>query len=195
MPDIVLRLATKQDAAAILEIYAPIVRDTAISFEIEVPALGEMQDRIQSILANYPWLVAEHESRIWGYAYASRYRQRAGYNWAVETSVYVHPQARRRGLAARMYAALLAILQLQGFCKAYAVITLPSPSSVGLHESLGFRHFATFQSVGYKLNTWWDVGWWQRVLRPAQSAPAPPLPFSALAGTPQIAAILQEPAQ
>ncbi|UYN89377.1 MAG: N-acetyltransferase [Anaerolineales bacterium] len=191
MPNIALRLATKEDAAAILEIYAPIVNNTASSFEIEVPALGEMQTRIQSISNSYPWLVAEHESRILGYAYASQYRQRAGYNWAVETSVYVHPDALRQGLAALMYTALFAILKVQGFFKAYAVITLPNPSSVGLHESFGFRHFATFQSVGYKLNTWWDVGWWERVLLPERHAPAQPLWLSALVGSPQIDAILQ----
>ncbi|HRN50438.1 MAG TPA: N-acetyltransferase family protein [Anaerolineales bacterium] len=191
MQNIKLRPAASGDAAAILEIYAPVVRETSASFEIEPPSITDMQSRMLTILADYPWLVAEADSRILGYAYASRHRPRPAYQWVVETSVYVHPQARHKGLATRMYKALLAILQLQGFYKAYAVITLPGLSSIGLHESLGFTHFAVYKAVGYKLNTWHDVGWWERVLRPAASEPQVPTPFSALVGSQQIADILE----
>ncbi len=191
MPEISLRPAASDDAAAILDIYAPVVRDTAASFEVKSPSVTEMQARVQTILADYPWLVAERDGRILGYAYASRHRPRPAYQWVVETSIYVHPDARRQGLAARLYTALFNILQLQGLYKAYAVITLPGLSSVGLHESLGFRQFAVYKAVGFKLGAWRDVGWWERVLRPAQHPPEAPIPFSALAASPQIAAILQ----
>ncbi len=191
MPEISLRPAASDDAAAILDIYAPVVRDTAASFEVKPPSVTDMQARVQTILADYPWLVAERDGRILGYAYASRHRPRPAYQWVVETSIYVHPDARRQGLAARLYTALFDILQLQGLYKAYAVITLPGLSSVGLHESLGFRQFAVYKAVGFKLGAWRDVGWWERVLRPAQHPPEAPIPFSVLAASPQIAGILQ----
>ncbi len=180
MAGVTLRPATGEDAAAILEIYAPMVRETAASFEVQPPSIAEMQTRIGAILADYPWLVAVSDGRILGYAYASRHRPRAAYQWVVETSVYVHPQVRRQGLAAKLYNALFQILQLQGLYKAYAVITLPGHSSVGLHESLGFKQFAVFKSVGFKLGAWHDVGWWERVLRPAADQPEAPRPFRAL---------------
>jgi len=151
LPEISLRPAASDDAAAILDIYAPVVRDTAASFEVKPPSVTDMQARVQTILADYPWLVAERDGRILGYAYASRHRPRPAYQWVVETSIYVHPDARRQGLAARLYTALFDILQLQGLYKAYAVITLPGLSSVGLHESLGFRQFAVYKAVGFKL--------------------------------------------
>jgi len=191
LPEISLRPAASDDAAAILDIYAPVVRDTAASFEVKPPSVTDMQARVQTILADYPWLVAERDGRILGYAYASRHRPRPAYQWVVETSIYVHPDARRQGLAARLYTALFDILQLQGLYKAYAVITLPGLSSVGLHESLGFRQFAVYKAVGFKLGAWRDVGWWERVLRPAQHPPEAPIPFSVLAASPQIAGILQ----
>ncbi len=191
MAAVTLRPAAGDDAAAILDIYAPVVRDTAASFEVKPPSVTEMQARVQTILADYPWLVAERDGRILGYAYASRHRRRPAYQWVVETSIYVHPDARRQGLAARLYTALFDILQLQGLYKAYAVITLPGLSSVGLHESLGFRQFAVYKAVGFKLGAWRDVGWWERVLRPAQHPPEAPIPFSVLAASPQIAGILQ----
>lgn len=191
MSEISLRPAASDDAAAILDIYAPVVRETAASFEVKPPSVSEMQARVQTILADYPWLVAERDGRILGYAYASRHRPRPAYQWVVETSIYVHPDARRQGLAARLYTALFDILQLQGLYKAYAVITLPGLSSVGLHESLGFRQFAVYKAVGFKLGAWRDVGWWERVLRPAQHPPEAPIPFSVLAASPQIAGILQ----
>jgi len=191
LSEISLRPAASDDAAAILDIYAPVVRDTAASFEVKPPSVTEMQARVQTILADYPWLVAERDGRILGYAYASRHRPRPAYQWVVETSIYVHPDARRQGLAARLYTALFDILQLQGLYKAYAVITLPGLSSVGLHESLGFRQFAVYKAVGFKLGAWRDVGWWERVLRPAQHPPEAPIPFSTLATSPQIAGILQ----
>lgn len=191
MQGITLRPAASEDAAAILEIYAPLVRETAASFEIEPPSIADMQTRMLNILPDYPWLVAEFDGRILGYAYASRHRPRPAYQWVVETSIYVHPQARHKGLATRLYTALLAILRLQGLYKAYAVITLPGLSSIGLHESLGFTHFAVYKAAGYKLGAWHDVGWWERVLQPAQPEPQAPTPFSALVGGQDMAAILQ----
>lgn len=185
-----LRLATPADAEAMLAIYAPLVAQTAISFELVPPSAGEMAQRIGSILPEYPWLVAERDGFVLGYAYASRYRPRPAYQWCVECSVYVHPEARRQGVAAGLYKTLFEILKLQGLYKVYAAITLPNAGSVAVHEALGFLHFATYRSVGYKLGSWHDVGWWELDLRSALGEPAALLPFGQLAGSERVAALL-----
>ena len=169
-----IRLATAADAEGALEIYAPIVSDTAISFELVPPSVEEMGERIETTVANLPWLVAEVEQNIVGYAYASRHRERAAYQWSVDVSVYVNENARRQGVARALYRALLDILTELGYCTAFAGIALPNDASVGFHEAIGFRPVGVYRSVGYKLGTWHDVGWWQRALREYPSNPVPP---------------------
>jgi L-amino acid N-acyltransferase YncA len=168
-----IRLATKHDAAGIAEIYRPIVVSTPISFEIEPPDEVEIQHRIEGTLPDYPWLVCEHRGRVAGYAYASRHRVRAGYQWSVDTSVYVHPDFHRHGIGRGLYVSLFQILAAQGYVNAYAGITLPNPGSVGLHESAGFQAIGTYRKVGYKLGAWYDVGWWQLALQPLVATPQP----------------------
>jgi L-amino acid N-acyltransferase YncA len=173
----VVRLATEDDTGQILAVYAPIVRETSISFEVEPPTVEAMRQRISSTLACFPWLVCESADELQGYAYGSRHRDRAAYDWSVDVSVYVHAPARRSGIGHTLYRALFEILGMQGYCNAFAGITLPNPASVGLHESLGFRPVGIYRSVGYKLGAWHDVGWWQLSLRPHAASPAPPIPF------------------
>jgi L-amino acid N-acyltransferase YncA len=169
----IIRLAAERDAEPIQAIYAPIVSQTFTSFETEVPTIAEMRRRVVDTLATLPWLVCEDRGRILGYAYASRHRVRAAYQWSVDVSVYVHEQARRMGIGRALYSSLLRILTLQGFYNAYAGIALPNPASVGLHESLGFRPEGVYHAVGYKLGAWRDVGWWSLSLAPKQVPPAP----------------------
>ncbi|MEX2162366.1 MAG: arsinothricin resistance N-acetyltransferase ArsN1 family B [Anaerolineales bacterium] len=176
-----LRVVEPGDVEGILEIYAPIVRETVISFELEPPNRMEMQDRIADTLLKYPWLVAEGDGRILAYAYASDHRDRWAYHWAANVSVYVHPAARRRGLARRLYAALLALLRAQGYYNVYAGIALPNEGSVGLHESMGFRRVALYMKVGFKLGEWRDVGWWELALGEHPAEPPPPRSFAGLA--------------
>ena len=168
-----IRLATPADAEAMAEIYRPIVADTAISFEFEPPGAPEMERRRAAALAFAPWLVFE-DGVVLGYAYASRHRERAAYQWCVDVSVYVGQRHRRRGVGRALYESLLALLRLQGFYAAHAGVTLPNDASVGLHESLGFRRIGIYPAVGYKRGTWWDVGWWQLELRERKGTPAPP---------------------
>ena len=170
-----IRFARIEDAQAMLDIYAPVVRDTIISFETEPPTLEEMRERVKKTLATHPWLVYEHNARIAGYAYASRHRDRRAYQWSTDVSCYVHPQFRGQGIGARLYRALLAILGRQGFQCAYAGIALPNDASVALHESVGFKRIATYHEVGYKLGAWRDTGWWECRLGDAPPDPAPPL--------------------
>jgi phosphinothricin acetyltransferase len=169
-----IRLATGRDAGQIAEIYAPIVRDTIISFEVEPPTANEMRRRIENTLVRLPWLVCERQDRVAGYAYAGEHSPRAAYRWSVDVSAYVHESERRTGVGRALYRSLFAVLALQGFYNAYAGITLPNPASVGLHEALGFQPVGVYRGVGYKLGAWHDVGWWQLSLQERVASPRPP---------------------
>lgn len=179
----VIRLATPQDAEAVQDIYAPIVRDTVISFEVEPPSVAEMRQRIVDTLAQWPWLVCEHDGEVLGYAYAGKYRVRAAYQWSVDVSIYNHERGRRRGIGRALYSALLRALTVQGFYNAQAGITLPNVASVGLHEAMGFRPIGVYRKIGHKLGAWHDVGWWQLVLQPHATTPVPPRSLPAVQGS------------
>jgi L-amino acid N-acyltransferase YncA len=165
-------------------IYAPVVRDTAISFETEPPTVEEMRQRITHTLERLPWVVCKQWGVLLGYAYASPHRARAAYQWSVDVSVYVHAQARRVGVGRALYRSLFSLLTLQGFYQAYAGITLPNPASVGLHESLGFQPVGVYRAVGYKLGAWHDVGWWQLPLRERTTSPDPPAGLGTIRNSP-----------
>jgi L-amino acid N-acyltransferase YncA len=152
------------DAEAIARIYAPYVTDTVISFEYEPPTAAEMAGRIERLTTTHAWLVAEDGGEILGYAYGCPHRERAAYRWATEVSVYVDPRHQRRGAGRSLYEALLAELAAQGYRVALAGIALPNDASVGLHEACGFTPVGVYQGIGFKHDTWWDVGWWQREL-------------------------------
>jgi phosphinothricin acetyltransferase len=169
----VIRLARAHDAAPVAAIYAPFVTGTATSFEYSPPDAAEMAARIASTLVYAPYLVQEIEGEVLGFAYASKHRERAAYQWSVDVSVYVHERARRKGVGRALYTSLFALLRLQGFYTAHAGITLPNPASVGLHEALGFRPVGVYQSVGFKRGGWHDVGWWQLPLRARTGTPEP----------------------
>lgn len=178
-----LRTARLSDAASIAGIYAPIVRETAVSFEADPPTAGQIAARIETGLETYPWLVAEQECVLRGYAYAGPHRSRAAYRWACDVSIYVGSEARRCGVGRRLYRALFEILRRQNYAAAFAGITLPNPASVALHEALGFEAVGVFRKVGFKLGAWHDVGWWRLGLRDPDERPPEPIPFSALDGT------------
>ncbi len=180
----IIRLATGNDATGILAIYAPIVRETPISFEVTPPDVNQMRRRIENTLGRFPWLVCADGERILGYAYASPHRERAAYQWSVDMSVYVDAQARRSGVGRSLYTSLLNLLDLQGFYNAYAGINLPNPASVGLHEAMGFHLVGIYRLVGYKLGKWHDIGWWHRVIRAPRVPPDPPVEFGRIRGTP-----------
>ena len=169
---------TTEDAAAIQAIYAPIVRHTIISFEIEVPTVEAMRDRIVSTGDRWPWLVYDRDGVIEGYAYASEHRTRPAYRWSVDVSAYVDERYRRRGVARALYAALLDRLRAQGFCNAFAGIALPNEPSVAFHEAMGFEPVGVYKNVGYKLGAWHDVGWWGLALKSHPRTPEPPQPVT-----------------
>lgn len=175
-----IRLATADDASAVRAIYAPVIESSAISFELVVPAEDEMATRIAGRQPAHPWLVAEDERGVTGYAYAGRFAARAAYDWSVETSAYIAASARGQGVGRALYAALLAILTAQGYRQAMAGIALPNRASVRLHEGAGFTPVGVYRAAGWKLGAWHDVGWWQRALAPAEGAPSSPAPLDAL---------------
>lgn len=170
-----LRMARQDDAAAVREIYAPYV-DTAVTFEVDVPTVQEFECRLAKTLQMYPWLVAEREGKITGYAYGCRHRDRPAYQWSVETSIYLARDSHRRGDGKLLYEMLFSLLRAQGYINAYAGITLPNAASVGFHEAMGFVPIGVYSKIGFKLGAWHDVGWWQLALAPHGSAPALPRP-------------------
>ncbi len=175
-----IRFATASDAVAIQAIYAPVVQATAISFEYVPPTTAVMAQRIAAIQARFPWLVAEADGVVIGYAYAGQHRERAAYQWAVDISCYIHADWRGQGVGRALYHALFAVLRLQGIYQIYAGITLPNPASVALHTALGMRPVGIYAQVGYKLGAWHDVGWWQGSLQMPRDDPPPPRPLPTL---------------
>lgn len=168
------RFAEEADAAAIQAIYAPYCESSAVSFETSAPSVDEMGRRIRRTSQQFPWIVGELDRSLLGYAYGSQHSERAAYQWSVDATVYVSPQAQRIGLGRALYTSLFRILALQGYYKAYAGIALPNPASVGLHEAVGFEPVGIYRGVGYKLGRWHDVGWWQISLQPESAEPSPP---------------------
>jgi phosphinothricin acetyltransferase len=173
---LIVRSAAPGDGHAIADIYAPYVRDTAITFEVDPPDAAEMRSRIAETTARFPWLVAEEDRHILGYAYATAFRARAAYRWIVETTVYVAQGQSGRGIGRALYAPLLNRLKQQGFCAAIGAIALPNNASVAIHEAMGFTHRGTYEQVGYKLDRWHDVGLWQYDFGARPDRPSEPLP-------------------
>lgn len=158
-----IRAAGPDDAARCAQIYAPYVRDSWISFEIEPPDSAEMLRRIAEYGASHAWLVAEIDGVLAGYAHGSPHRSRAAYASSCDVAVYVDPAFARRGVGRALYGALLVELAPR-FHAAFAGIALPNEASVGLHEAMGFTPVGIYREVGWKLGGWRDVGWWQRLL-------------------------------
>jgi len=182
--EVVIRLAREADAGAVAAIYAPYVRETAISFEAEPPPAEEIAHRMRTSLAVAPWLVCESDGSVLGYAYAGKFHARAAYQWSAETTVYVGRDHHGRRVGHALYSALLEGLRTQGFRTAVGVIALPNAPSVGLHERLGFRPAGVIGSVGFKHGRWHDVGWWVLPLADYAASPAPPRPPDVLIGSP-----------
>ena len=174
---ITIRTATTADAAGILEIYAPFVLSTAVSFETAVPTVKEIEGRIEKCLQKFPWIICEIDGTVGGYAYASSHREREAYQWTCESSIYLHPNVKGKGWGKIIYPCLFNLLKLQGFVNVYGGITLPNEASIKLHERCGFECFAVYDNVGYKLDSWHKVGWWKHQLNEYNLKPSPPLPF------------------
>ena len=168
----VLRVARPEDAAALLEIYAPYVTDTAITFEYDIPSTEEFAGRIAQTLTRYPYLVAEDsQGQALGYAYAGVFHARPAYDWAVETSIYVDQNLKRCGVGGRLHQALEAVLREQGILNMNACIAYPreedqylTRNSVDFHAHLGYRLVGQFYQCGYKFGRWYDMVWMEKLI-------------------------------
>lgn len=166
-----IRLAERSDVPGILEIYAPFILDTSVTFEETVPDEESFWERVQEIKKELPFLVCEIDGRVAGYAYASGYRSRASYRWTKEVSVYIHPDFQRRKVAHALYSSLNEMVRYQGVANLLAIITMPNEPSVAFHEYFGYRKCAEFAKVGYKMNQWQNVGWFELFLQDENEPP------------------------
>ena len=160
-----IRSAHADDAKAIAAIYNPYILTTTISFEEEAVTDAAMAQRIADVQAGgLPWLVAERDGKVLGYAYATKWRVRHAYRFSVESSVYLAPEAARQGVGSALYTALLQQLAERGVHLVIGGIALPNDASVALHEKMGYEKVAHFREVGFKFGRWLDVGYWQKTL-------------------------------
>lgn len=171
MNDIIIRNATTADAADILKIYSYYVENTAITFEYDVPTLEEFAGRIEKTLKRYPYLVILCDGKIMGYAYAGTFKDRAAYDWSVETTVYLAHDAVKCGLGKRLYLALEEALKQQGIINLYACIGHPieedeylTKNSAQFHEHLGYETVGHFHKCGYKFGRWYDMIWMEKII-------------------------------
>jgi phosphinothricin acetyltransferase len=181
---ITARLAEERDAPELAAIYSPAVTERATSFEYVPPTAAEMARRLAAVAPHFPWLVAERDGAVLGYAYGGRHRDRDAYRWSCDVSAYVRDGFHRQGVGRGLYQSLFRILELQGYRRAFAGVTLPNPASVGLHESMGFRPIGVYEAVGSKFGRWHDVAWFGRSLAPLVPDPPPPLTMAEVRALP-----------
>ena len=170
-----IRLATVEDSVALLNIYGEYIKNTSISFETEVPSVEVFGKRIENTLERFPWLVCEIDGKVAGYAYASKHRERAAYQWSADLSIYVDKKYHRKHIATALYTALIELLKSQGYYSAFAGTTVPNPNSEEFHTAFGFQLIGVFEKVGYKLGEWRDVKWFKLSLLDYAETPELPL--------------------
>ncbi len=160
-----IRQAAQSDATEIAEIYNHYISNTTITFE-EIPLSGqEMAGRIADTeTEGLPWLVAESDGQVVGYAYASKWKGRCAYRYSAEVTVYLAQESTGKGLGATLYEALFRELKERSYHVVMGGIALPNPASIALHEKLGMTQVAHFKEVGFKFDQWIDVGYWQKSL-------------------------------
>ena len=162
---VVVRAAEPRDAGEVAGIYNHYVTQAVVTFEEEQVSADEFVRRMQEVrAASLPWVVAEMEGRVVGYAYARPWKERSGYRFSVEVAVYVDPELAGRGIGSGLYSRLFEDLEARGVHAVIGGIALPNEASVALHEKFGMRKVALFEQVGFKFGRWIDVGYWQRTL-------------------------------
>lgn len=171
MENIVIRSATVKDAEALLNIYAYYVKNTAITFEYDVPTLEEFQKRITNTLKKYPYLVIDKEGMILGYAYAGVFKDRAAYDWSAEVTIYLKYDAVKCGLGRMLYEALETEMKKRGFLNLYACIGYPieedeylTRNSAEFHAHLGYQTVGEFHKCGYKFGRWYNMIWMEKLI-------------------------------
>lgn len=166
-----IRLATEPDCRDMLDIYAPFVKNTAVSFEYTVPSIDEFRCRLEEIQRKYPWIVCEIDNRIVGYAYASPFNKRAAYDWSADYSIYVNPDCHGMKIGTALYSCLTELLKLQGFYNAFAGVASSNKISESFHKAFGFIPVGIYHNAGYKFNNWYDVQWFEYKIADTKNPP------------------------
>lgn len=169
--DVQIRVARLTDAPYLVKIYAPYVEKTVISFEYEVPTVDEFRNRMANTLKKYPYIVAERQHQIVGYAYVGPFKGRQAYDWAVETSIYVSTNERHHGVGKQLYQTLENICRTMGILNMNACIGYPTKedefltkNSAQFHAHLGYRMVGEFHQCGYKFGRWYDMVWMEKII-------------------------------
>jgi len=170
-----IRAAAEADAEAIAYIYNYYVTDTIVTFEEDPVTESEIARRIDLVQsAGLPWLVAEENGEILGYAYATQWKERVGYRFSVEITVYLDKDCKGRGIGSQLYGELFRLLEKRGVKSAVGGVALPNDASVALHEKFGMRKVAEFERIGVKFGQWINVGYWQKFFSPGDDSSRPP---------------------
>ena len=172
-----IRVAVEADVPAILAVYAPYILTTTYTFEYDVPCLRSFTQRFLTVTEQFPWLVWEEQGKILGYAYGSAPYERAAYQWSGELSIYLAPDAQRRGIGKKLYTAAEKILWLQGYRMIYAIITEENKGSLAFHQRLGYQTRAVFPGCGLKFDRWLGVVWMEKAADSVEIPSNPPAPW------------------
>lgn len=180
MGEIIIRPVTAADAEALCSIYAPYVQETAVTYEYEVPSVEEFRGRILNTTKQYPYLAAEQDGVILGYAYASAFHPRAAFRWTAEATVYLRKEAHGKGIGRMLYERLEECLQKQNVQTVIALIADPNPESVAFHEKMGYRVAGRLTDCAYKLGQWRGMYYMEKFLGGEKESPQPFLPYPAV---------------
>lgn len=175
-----VRMAKVEDAKDLLNIYEYYVTNTPITFEYDVPTIEEFKNRIETTLKRYPYIVAEENGKIYGYAYAGAFKCRRAYDWSVETSIYVQYENSSKGVGTLLYNELERLLKMQNIINVNACITYPNEKSQEFHKKFGYKTVAQFTKCGYKFNTWHDIIWMEKFIEKHHIPPKDVILFSQL---------------
>ena len=175
-----IRDAVGKDAKALAEIYGYYVNNTAVTFDYDAPTAADFERIIAAAQEKYPFLVAEEGNRILGYACAGLFKNKAAYARAAETTIYLQPDARGKGIGAQLLSALEDALRERRILNAYACIAYTEKedhtltnASMRFHERMGYRLCGTFRQCGYKFGRWYDMIWMEKMLGPHEEKTAP----------------------
>jgi len=176
-----IRPAVEADVGTMLDIYGPYVTDTTVTFEYSVPGYGDFLKKFRTVTEKYPWIVAEYDGRVIGYAYADvPFSLRSAYAWDADVSIYLDRSFTGKGIGVKLYSALHRLLVLCGYKNSYALVTGENLRSMAFHTSLGYRRAGVMEKSGYKFGRWLDVVWYEYALSGRDPNPAPPVSFKSL---------------
>ena len=189
MSETMIRIVSPEDAKELLDIYAPYVKDTAVTFEYTVPSLEEFTERIRHTLEKFPYLAAVRDGEMIGYVYAGPLHPRAAYAWSAETSNYVKKDKKHTGTGKLLYEALEKVLKEQKILSVNACIAYPetedeylTKDSVKFHHHMGYEMVAEFHKCAYKFDHWYNMVWMEKHIGDHIENPAAPRTFGEVRG-------------